>query len=153
MLDDARAGAERACERLVVAYSHLIDGGEAARVGELFTEDGVWESAEVTMTGRDQITAGFSRRQANAGRRSRHVCTNLAIDVLSDTAASGRCYFTLWRADDVAGPVAFVSGAEMVGDYSDTFVLTDAGWRIRHRVATAAFVTSRPHAEHSSHDG
>ena len=135
-----RLSIERACERLVVAYSHLIDFGEAGRVGELFTEDGVWESAEATMRGRQQITAGFGRRQANAGRRSRHVCTNIAVDVVSAVEATGVCYFSLYRADGVDGPVAPLDGPAIVGDYRDRFVRTEEGWRIAHRAANAAFV-------------
>jgi hypothetical protein len=30
---------ERACERLVIDYTHLVDFGEAARIADLFTED------------------------------------------------------------------------------------------------------------------
>ena len=72
---------ERACARLVVQYCHLIDHGEAARVAELFTEDGVWASPENTMTGRAAILKGFTNRQNNKKRMSRHVCNNLLVDV------------------------------------------------------------------------
>ena len=140
MDDLERLLAERACESLIVSYSHLIDFGEAGRVAELFTDDGIWESAETTMRGREQIAAGFGRRQANTGRRSRHVCTNVAIDVESATEAQGVCYFTLYRADNVEGPVASVEGPEMVGEYRDRFVRTADGWRIAHRRATAGFL-------------
>lgn len=140
MDDLARFTIERACEQLIVAYSHLIDFGEAGRVGELFSDDGVWESAEARMGSRVEITAGFGRRQANAERRSRHVCTNVAIDVVSPTEANGVCYFTLYRADGVKGPVAPVEGPEMVGQYRDRFVLTPDGWRIAYRKAEAAFI-------------
>lgn len=131
---------ERACERLVVAYSHLIDFGEAARVEELFTVGGVWESAENTMRGREELVAGFGRRQANTGRRSRHVCTNLVVDITSPTQATGLCYFTLYRADGATSATATVEGPTMVGEYRDDFVLTDDGWRIAHRRVTAGFV-------------
>jgi ketosteroid isomerase-like protein len=139
-MDDA----ERACERLIVAYTHLIDFGEAARVAELFTEDGVWESAEATMRSRDEIAAGFARRQDNTGRRSRHVCTNVAVDLISATEAAGVCYFTLYRADGVdPAAVAPLEGPAIVGEYHDRFVRTDDGWRIAHRRATAAFVKGK----------
>ena len=47
--------AERECERLVYRYCHLIDHGEAAKVSDLFTDDGVWASPEVTRDGKDKI--------------------------------------------------------------------------------------------------
>jgi hypothetical protein len=133
---------ERACERLIVAYSHFIDFGEAGRVGELFTADGVWESPEATMRGQEQVTAGFGRRQANAGRRSRHVCTNVAIDIVGPDEAKGVCYFSLYRADGVGEGAAPLDGPVMVGEYRDRFVRTADGWRIAHRVASVGFARS-----------
>jgi ketosteroid isomerase-like protein len=132
---------ERAYARLVAAYSHRIDFGDAAAVADLFTEDGVWESPELTMDGRDRIRTGFGRRQANAARRSRHICTNLAVELVAPDEAEGVCYFTLYRADGVeAGRTAPLDGSPvMVGDYHDRLVRTAEGWRISHRRATAAF--------------
>jgi len=83
---------ERECERLIVAYSHMIDFGHAGNVADLFTADGVWESAERHLDGGDAIAASFRARQANTGRRSRHVCTNVAIDVLGPDTAKGVSY-------------------------------------------------------------
>ncbi len=133
---------ERTCERLIIAYSHFIDFGEAARVAELFTADGVWQLDEAAMRGRDEIANGFGRRQANADRRSRHVCTNLMVDVVSPTEATGLCYFSLYRADGVEGPIAPLDGPAVVGEYRDNFALTDEGWRIAHRKTSAGFVRS-----------
>ena len=131
---------ERACSRLVVAYTHLIDFGEAARVADLFTEDGVWESDGTRMEGRDQVRAGFMARQKRADRRSRHVCTNLVVDVLGPDTAEGLVYFSLYRADGVTdpGPAALV-GPVMVGEYRDSFACVDGEWRIAHRRADIAF--------------
>lgn len=139
----AELSALRDCESLVVAYSHHIDMDEAAKVAALFTEDGVWESAEATMEGRDQIAAAFEQRQANAGRRSRHVCTNVAVTLTSADTADGLCYFTLYRADGVEGAVVFDTVPAMVGEYRDRFRRTSDGWRIAHRTATAGFIRAR----------
>lgn len=133
----------RACEQLVVAYTHLIDMGEAGKVAELFTEDGIWESAENTMKGGAAIAAGFGQRQANAGRRSRHVCTNVSVTLTGADCAEGFCYFTLYRADGVDGPVVFDTVPAMVGEYRDRFRRTPEGWRIAHRTATAGFIRAR----------
>ena len=43
---------ERECERLIHTYCHVIDHGEAGRVAEPFTADGVRASLEVTAFGR-----------------------------------------------------------------------------------------------------
>lgn len=140
MVDDtSRVRIERACEALVVNYTHYVDFGEAARVAELFTHDGVWESGETSMVGAEQIRRGFESRQKMTGRTSRHACTNLHVDVIDERNAQGLVYFTLYRHDGDATP-APLDGPLMVGQYRDRFVLTDDGWRFTHRTAEAAFV-------------
>jgi len=132
---------ERACERLMIEYCHLVDHGEAARIADQFTEDGVWCSSENTMTGRAEIARGFQRRQDNTGRMSRHVCSNPLIEVIDKGRARGVVYLTLHRDD---GPVGRRSSPmnlpEVVGEYRDTFALTHEGWRFSRRDVVADFV-------------
>jgi hypothetical protein len=143
MDDMGRLMIEHDCGRLIVAYSHMIDFGDAGSIADLFTEDGVWESTERRLGNRAEIAESFAQRQANTGRRSRHVCTNVAIDVVSPDEATGVSYYTLYREDDVESETAELDGPAMVGDYRDRFVRTPDGWRIAHRQATAAFVRVR----------
>ena len=132
---------ERACSRLVTAYTHLVDFGEASAVAGLFTADGVWESDETRMEGSEAIRKGFTARQKRADRRSRHVCTNLVVDVLDADNAVGLVYFTLYRVDGVtdARP-ASIAGPAMVGEYRDRFARVGDEWRIAHRRAEIAFL-------------
>lgn len=140
-MDEAqRMLAERACERLIVAYAQLIDLGEAAKVAGLFTEDATWESDNRRWVGLDQIRRGFTIRQGITLRKSRHICTNIAIEFSSETEATGVTYFILLRNDDNYGErVAPLDGQFIVGEYRDRFVLTSDGWRFAHRQAKAAF--------------
>jgi ketosteroid isomerase-like protein len=132
---------ERDCERLVTDYCHLVDHGEAERIADLFTEDGVWKSPEVTMEGREQVRKGFARRQAQAGRMSRHVCNNLRIDVIDPDHAEGVVYLTLYRHDGEADRrVSPLEGPVMVGEYRDAFVRTPEGWRIARREIGVSFL-------------
>jgi uncharacterized protein (TIGR02246 family) len=137
----ARLLAERACERLVTEYCHLVDHGEAARIAELFTEDGVWSSPENTMTGREAIARGFARRQANTARMSRHVCGNVLIDVTGADQATGVCYLTLYRHDGVPERATSPSDVPaIVGEYRDTFARNADGWRFKRREIVVSFV-------------
>lgn len=43
--------------QLVAAYGPLVDGGEPDLVADLWTEDGIYDVDEITMTGRDEIRA------------------------------------------------------------------------------------------------
>jgi ketosteroid isomerase-like protein len=135
---------ERACGRLVTQYCHLIDHGEAARIAELFSEDGVWASPENTMDGREAIARGFTHRQNNKGRMSRHVCNNLLLDVIDENTASGVVYLTLYRHDGEEGrrtsPVGLPA---IVGEYRDRFRKTADGWRFERRDIVTSFAPSQ----------
>jgi|GEM_PF-251659 len=132
---------ERECERLIQLYCHWTDHGEAARVADLFTEDGVWASADNTMNGRESIRRGFQARQANTRRMSRHICTGALIDVIDADNASGVVYLTLYRHDAEAGRTTSPTQApSMIGEYRDRFVRTAAGWRIQRREIHISFI-------------
>jgi uncharacterized protein (TIGR02246 family) len=137
---------ERACERLVIDYTHFVDLGEAARIADLFTDDGVWEADGVRMDGRDAIRAGFGARQRVTRRTSRHVCTNLAVTLTGPDEATGLSYLVNYRHDSKTGTAelpAPVGHPKFVGEYHDRFVRTADGWRIAHRRCTLSFVRAR----------
>ena len=132
---------EHACERLFTSYCHYVDHGQAERIAELFSEDGVWRPPEVTMEGQEQLRKGFGQRQSNTGRMSRHVCNNLLIDVIDADHAEGTVYLTLYRHDgEPDRRVSPLESPEMVGEYRDRFVRTPEGWRIAHREIEVNFL-------------
>lgn len=134
---------ERECERLVTAYCHHVDHGEAARIADLFIDDGVWRSGKVVMEGMDQLREGFALRQANTRRMSRHVCNNLLVDVLDADHATGVVYLTLYRNDGEEGrEISPLDGPALVGEYRDRFVRGPQGWRFAHRELVMSFVAS-----------
>lgn len=133
---------ERACERLVIEYTHLVDSGNATGIADLFTDDGVWRTDEFAMNGGDEIRAGFGRREGVTRRQSRHVCTNVIINVDGDTA-TGLCYLVNYRHDSETGTAEKPAPADVpkfVGEYHDRFVRTDDGWRFEDRYCDMAFV-------------
>ena len=136
-----RNSIERECERLVTAYCHHVDHGEAERIAELFTHDGVWSSVEVTLDGREEIRKAMAQRQANAARMSRHVCNNFLIDVVDEDNAEGTVYLTLYRYDGKEGRrLSPLEGPMMVGEYRDRFSRTSDGWRIARRNVEVSFL-------------
>jgi hypothetical protein len=78
--------------QLIVKYAHVIDAGEAERVGDLFAPDGVWEAYRNRRVGQSEIREAFRLRQHNTTRVSRHICTNIAIEVISPREATGLSY-------------------------------------------------------------
>jgi len=132
---------ERECERLVTRYCHYVDHGEASKIAELFAADGRWTGPGVAMSGEEELRKGFGARQAQTERMSRHVCNNLLIDVRDDDHAVGTVYLTLYRHDGKADRTSSpLEGPFMVGEYRDTFVRTDAGWRFATREIETSFL-------------
>jgi hypothetical protein len=136
---------ERECERLVMAYCHYVDRGRAGEVADLFCDEGIWDSGEREMVGREAIARAFLQRQENSGRISRHVCTNLLIEVIDAETATGVVYLTLYRHD---GPpdrkLAPSDVPAMIGEYRDRFVRTSDGWRFQRRDVKIDFAKGRP---------
>jgi len=132
---------ERECARIVTLYCHYVDHGEAARIADLFTKDGVWSGPGVRMEGERQLRKGFQARQDNKARMSRHVCSNLLVDVIDEDNATGTVYLTLYRHDGEEGRgFSPIEGPALVGEYRDRFVRTADGWRFAERVIESAFV-------------
>ena len=144
-LDDAHAMlVERACARLVTQYCHFVDHGQASKIAELFTDDGVWTSPDTTMTGRVEIQRGFAGRERNSRRMSRHVCSNLLIDVLDEATATGVAYLTLYRHDGEEGrSLSPVGPPALIGEYRDLFQRTTDGWRFKRRETQVSFAQIR----------
>lgn len=138
MDDLPRLVAQQACAALVSRYTHLVDEGHASEVADLFTADGVWSSPEATFDGREAIRTAFLRRE-KSGRRSRHVCTNLAVDVEDEYHATGLCYLTLYRTDAETTPPRGTT-PDLVGVYRDRFVRTEDGWRFESRTTEVSFL-------------
>lgn len=140
MTDSDLISIERACARLVTLYCHRIDLGEGARVGELFTDDGVWHTPAVTANGRAEIARYFQRRQQNRRRKSRHICENLLIDVVDENNATGVVYLTYYHHDaDGPDETPPAGPPTLIGEYRDTFVRSTDGWRFKRREVAIAF--------------
>lgn len=137
---------ERSCERLINEYSRLVDFGEAAAVADLFTEDARWEGTDLILTGREEIRAWFEKREAVTRRVSRHVFTNVVVDVLSESEAKALSYMINFRHDRPEGDETVPVPMEVpkwMGEARDTFRLTDEGWRFSSRRVEPAFMRPR----------
>jgi len=138
--------AERAVERLIVEYARRVDFGEASAIADLFTPDGRWEGTELTLDGQERIRAWFTAREGVARRVSRHVFTNVAVELTSPTTARATSYMVNYRHDRAEGDLTLPVPAEApkyVGECHDRFRLTDDGWRFTHRRVEASFVRPR----------
>lgn len=137
---------ERECERLVIDCCHFVDHGQASRIADLFSEDGVWTAPGLfTTAGREALRKGMAAREAKSFRSARHLCSNFRLEILDANHAQGVVYVTIYRHDgrEGEGPSPLENPPLMIGEYRDRFVRTPEGWRIARREVAAAFVRPR----------
>lgn len=129
MKPDDRRAAEHDCARLIALYANLNDEARWDEVAALYAEDGVMfrpTAPDAGVEGRDAILAAFKARPP---RTTRHVCSNVVIDVESDTTARGSSAMLLFTGE----------GAPLVGSFHDRFVRTAEGWRFAERRGSLTF--------------
>ena len=121
------------CTALSIAYARCVDFRDYDAFIELFTEDGELDAGR-SMIGRAAIADAMSRRPDEL--KSRHVLTNIFIDVIDANRARGISYLTLYRhvgPESLTGEPIEFSGPAAVGHYEDQFVRTDAGFLFARR--------------------
>jgi len=134
-----RIAAEHDCMKLMVGYCVHADHGDAAAFADLFAEDGAWvQGSGQEVRGRDALRTYINGRSPRVF--TRHVVTNMLVDVVSDQAAVGVAYAVVFRDRDHSGPgPAAMRAPEAVVEYRDEFRRTPEGWRILRRQSIPAF--------------
>lgn len=121
-------GTEDACRQLIMDYAWYRDHPDADAYAALFTEDAELSILGETFKGRDAIR---QRLTASSGSTV-HLMSTIRITKVTDTAATGVSYVTVYTAPSGAGPHT-VDGYAAIGEYHDDFRRTSAGWQIARR--------------------
>lgn len=124
--------AEHDCETLSADYATALDTHDTKGLAALFTEDGVWAVPNGHQTGRTAIAAFAETRKKNP-YNSRHVTTNIRINVIDATHASGTAYLTIFHVDPKKGAKQDALEPALIGSFKDEFVRTAEGWRFKSR--------------------
>lgn len=128
---------EHACCKLVLQAAAFADASDAAQLAALFTTEGVLVRPSAgALIGRQAIEASYAERPAN--RITRHLVTNTLVDAESAVHAQALSSVLLWSANADHEPGRLgrrAQGGQVVGEFRDTIVLTDDGWRIARREA------------------
>lgn len=121
------------CTALSIAYARCVDFRDYDAFIELFTEDGELDVGR-SLIGRAAIADAMSRRPDEL--KSRHVLSNIFIDVIDADRARGISYLTLYRhigPESLTGKPIEFSGPAAVGHYEDQFVRTESGFLFQRR--------------------
>jgi hypothetical protein len=127
---EERRAIEWDCARLIAHYANLNDEARWGEVAALFAEDGVMSrpsAPDVSIAGREAILAAFLSRPP---RSTRHICSNVVIDVESATEARGTSAMAMFTQ----------SAPPIVGSFHDRFILTADGWRFAERRGSLSFM-------------
>lgn len=129
MTPEDRMAVEWQCARLIALYANLNDEARWDEVAALYAEDGVMfrpTAPNLPIAGRAAILAAFRSRPP---RTTRHVCSNVVIEVEGPATARGTSAMLLFTGE----------GAPLVGAFHDRFCLTAEGWRFAERRGSLTF--------------
>jgi len=114
-----------AIHETISLHGHLFDEGELGRLGELFTEDVVYDLSPIgqaAMHGIEEIRA--AALELGPDNPLAHHVTNVVITDEGEGTATTRCKALALTAE----------GTTRSATYIDTLDRTETGWRIRKRV-------------------
>jgi SnoaL-like domain len=131
-----RVEIERACERIVYAYSRALDMGDMSAAADFFAENGSMArpmAPEQVIRGRETIRAALLTRPRTL--LTKHLATNVMIDVLSRDEARGLSYLTMISTTPPGDTVApYVSaGPVYFGEFKDRFLREGGEWKFLER--------------------
>jgi hypothetical protein len=127
---------ERACERLVYVYSRALDLGDMSAAADCFAENGSMARPmmpDQVIQGRETIRASLLTRPRTL--LTKHLATNVMIDVESRDSASGISYLTMISTTPPADskPPYVSQGPLWFGEFKDRYVRENGVWKFLER--------------------
>jgi hypothetical protein len=127
---------ERACERLVYGYSQALDVGDMSAAADFFAENGSMSrpmAPNQIIQGRETIRASLLTRPKTL--LTKHLATNIVIDVESRDSARGISYLTMIATTPPQGaePPFVSQGPIYFGQFVDRFVRENSVWKFLER--------------------
>lgn len=131
-----RTEIERACERLVIFYSRALDLGDMDMAADCFAEHGTFArpmAPGTVISGREAIRASLHTRPKTL--LTRHLSTNILIDVHGPESASGLSYLMMVSTTppEGAAPPFVSAGPLWFGEMQERFVLEAGQWKFLER--------------------
>lgn len=116
---------------LLARFATLADTGSLQEIESLLAVDIVWQMGMTTLRGRENVIAALGQireaGQAGPGTGTRHVVSNLQIDLDGEERARAHSYFLFITVGNT--PVV-----SLFGEYRDTLRKENGQWIIASRV-------------------
>ena len=125
---------ESACIRVVLDAVHFVDSRQFDCFARCFSQRGSLyrPGNSVPLQGHKAIVDAYESRPAS--RVTRHICSNMRVDIHSTISATVHSYVQLYAKDTAAdGPDE--QPALKIGEFEDACVLENGEWRISERKA------------------
>jgi hypothetical protein len=131
-----RAEIERACEQLVYAYARALDLGDMSAAADCFAENGSMArpmAPDQVIQGRETIRESLLTRPKTL--LTKHLVTNVMIEVASRDAARGLSYLTMISTTPSpdSRPPFISKGPLYFGEFEDRFVREHGVWKFLER--------------------
>ncbi|CAE6843452.1 hypothetical protein R69746_07029 [Paraburkholderia aspalathi] len=143
-LSDAEEAAIRdICERQILKFARLNDAGEHQALAAMFTETGTFArptDPDNFVQGRDTIFVFFRDRPA---RRTRHIMTNILVEVESAERAHAHSLVTLFVGPEKSETLQ--CDAVLVGDFHDRLEKVGDRWLFAERRGNLTFKSELSH--------
>lgn len=128
---------EHECTRLCNQFHVLIDAYRYAEVTELFTPDAKWHHRTGPLEGIAAIREYLLSKATTPV--TRHVLTNVLIDVDDDDHSRGIAYVTMYYGVPPPDGVPVLRDPMVLVTYHDEFRRTDDGWKFASRRPVPTF--------------
>ncbi len=127
---------ERDCERLVYAYSRALDVGDMSAAADFFAQNGSMArpmAPDQIIQGRETIRTSLLSRPKTL--LTKHLATNVIIDVESRDSARGISYLTMIATTPGtnAQPPHLSQGPIYFGQFEDRFIRENNEWKFLER--------------------
>lgn len=134
-----RVEIEHACEQLVYGYSRALDLGDLSGAADFFAQNGSMArpmTPDQVVHGRETIRASLLTRPKTL--HTKHLATNVMIQVESRDTATGLSYLTMIATTPGAAdkPPFLSSGPIYFGEFKDRFVREQGVWKFQERLGS-----------------
>jgi hypothetical protein len=126
-------------EKLIYEFFYCLDERQYRQLSDMFSTDGVWHRQGKELRGPDAVMDAMKQRPA--GFTTRHLITNVIVDIADAEAASARFYMTVFVHEGTEAPKAAVPMAVPmhVSSFEQKFVNRDGQWLINGLNGVATF--------------